>query len=386
LTSLLGNFDRLQNLIHAFPADSVKEDESGVKVPFWSGSKRFPRAVEYNIDDEHQFNFLYNCANLYAVTFKVPIVRDQAEFKKQLLAANLKAPEWQPDKKFMQKVQNEVKDQEAKAEGHEPTERVEVLQESDEEKLVSLTTFLHVYDLTKAFALNKADFEKDDDTNFHIDFITSCANMRAWNYHIQTATRHKCKMIAGRIIPAVATTTAMITGVVEMELYKLVLGLTVGKFCNSNINLAISDFKLFEPIGPKKAVEAYDPMENEVVVPVPPGWTVWDKVVVDKGDLTVGELVEAFPAIHHGCTIVSLFFKQPEDGIPIWLDFPVTPQQKETVTTNTTKKISQIFIERFKSVPEGRNFILLYGSVQTKDDRAASIPPILFVFERTKKV
>jgi len=54
----IGQFrDRLQNLIHAFPADSVKEDECGVKVPFWSGSKRFPLAAEYNIDDEHQFSF-----------------------------------------------------------------------------------------------------------------------------------------------------------------------------------------------------------------------------------------------------------------------------------------------------------------------------------------
>jgi len=44
-------------------------------------------------------------------------------------------------------------------------------------------------------------------------------------------------MIAGKIIPAVATTTAMITGVVTMELYKIVLDLGVEKFCNSNINL-----------------------------------------------------------------------------------------------------------------------------------------------------
>jgi ubiquitin-activating enzyme E1 len=38
------------------------------------------------------------------------------------------------------------------------------------------------------------DFEKDDDDNFHIDFIAACANLRAVNYKIPTATRHKCKV------------------------------------------------------------------------------------------------------------------------------------------------------------------------------------------------
>lgn len=41
-----------------------------------------------------------------------------------------------------------------------------------------------------------ADFEKDDDDNFHIDFVSACANLRATNYQIPEAPRHKCKMYA----------------------------------------------------------------------------------------------------------------------------------------------------------------------------------------------
>jgi len=303
----------------------------------------------------------------------------KGEFKNQLIANNF-CPGWKPDKTFMQRVQNEVKNLENKQETPQETQL-----EDDEEKLNSLLKYLKEYDLQKVFALEKANFEKDDNTNFHIDFITSCANMRAWNYHIQTATQHKCKMIAGKIIPAVATTTAMITGIVEMELFKLLLELPIEKFCNSNINLAISDFKLFEPIGPKRAKEGYDPLENETAYPVPPGWTIWDKVVVDKGDITVQQFVDMFPHIHHGCKVVSLFFKRGNQigGSPIWLDFPLE-KQKEMIEANTHKKISDIYLQSYGYFPPERNYIMLDGSFQTEDDKVASVPPIKFVFKTIK--
>lgn len=54
------------------------------------------------------------------------------------------------------------------------------------------------------------EFEKDKDDNYHIDFIYSMANIRASNYKLDPMDWVNVKIKAGRIIPALATTTACI--------------------------------------------------------------------------------------------------------------------------------------------------------------------------------
>ena len=119
------------------------------------------------------------------------------------------------------------------------------------------------------------DFEKDDDTNHHIDMITAATNLRARCYTIKEAPRLEIKRIAGNITPAIATTTSAVAGLVGLELIKLRKPgeMKLEAFKNAFISLAISLYALSEP-GPVEKKQVTD----DVFV------SMWDRWEVRGGE------------------------------------------------------------------------------------------------------
>ena len=57
-----------------------------------------------------------------------------------------------------------------------------------------------------------------------LNFVTACANIRMHIFNISTKSRFEVKSMAGNIIPAIATSNAVIAGCIVMEALKILHG------------------------------------------------------------------------------------------------------------------------------------------------------------------
>jgi ubiquitin-activating enzyme E1 len=86
--------------------------------------------------------------------------------------------------------------------------------------------------------------------------MTAVANLRGSNYYIQSHDRFATKGIAGKIIPALATTTSIVSGLVSLEFYKISHGLidksynNLEKYRYGTFNLADQTFCFSAPNPP----------------------------------------------------------------------------------------------------------------------------------------
>ncbi|GJN08164.1 hypothetical protein PR202_ga26057 [Eleusine coracana subsp. coracana] len=258
--------NRVKQLIFTFPEDAA----TSTGAPFWSAPKRFPHPLEFSADDSSHIHFVMAASLLRAVSFGIS-VPDWAKNTNNLADAVSKVvvPEFRPKGGV-------------KIETDEKASSISVASVDDVAVISDLLTKLEACaeKLPSRFRMKPIRFEKDDDTNFHMDLISGLANMRARNYGIQEVDKLKAKFIAGRIIPAVATSTAMATGLVCLELYKVLAGgHPIEDYHNTFGNLALPFLTISEPF--RAPVIKHQNMR----------WTVWNRWSI-KGNITVAELLK----------------------------------------------------------------------------------------------
>lgn len=260
--------NRVKQLTFTFPEDAA----TSTGTPFWSAPKRFPRPLQFSATDSSHINFLMAASILRAESFGIAIPEWAKNTSKLADAVNKVAvPKFEPKKGV-----NIVTDEKATNLSSASVDDVAVINDL----LAKLEEYAK--GLPPGFQMKPIQFEKDDDTNFHMDLIAGLANMRARNYSIPEVDKLKAKFIAGRIIPAIATSTAMATGLVCLELYKVIAGEhPMEDYRNTFANLAIPLLSMAEPVGAKL-------MKHQDM-----RWTVWDRWTI-RGNLTVAELLQWF--------------------------------------------------------------------------------------------
>ena len=223
---------QIKQLLSAFPLDHIVEDTGKL---FWSGLKRAPIALELNFNDPIHVELIQSAANIYANMFNLPLVRNAQhviEIAKKV-----------PLEPFVPKHGVKIETDEKKKEEDKP-----IFTDEDEKEIEKLLVELNGYNLNPDQKTAPVEFEKDDPTNFHIEFMGGVSNLRARNYKIEEVDNFKIKLIAGKIIPAIATTTAMVVGAVGMEIIKYLLGKKAEAYKNVTINLALPLWVFNDPI------------------------------------------------------------------------------------------------------------------------------------------
>ena len=271
---------QIRQLLHNFPPDYTDKD-TGMK--FWSGPKRAPTPAMFDIHDPLHFGFVAHATALIAANYNVQLPAQwdsPANF--EAAVSKIQVPDFQPKNVHIKSGENDKTEE--GAEDDRPVCDALVAKLS---AIASNASGLSGYKLTPA------EFEKDDDSNHHIDFITAASNLRARNYKIKETTFHEVKMIAGKIIPAIATTTCAITGLVCIELYKTVAKNVIEAMRNSFLNLAVNVYSMGEPLPPRRnrSVEN-DPVSLGPVRAYPEGFSRWDKFIVKAGNLTCKQFDE----------------------------------------------------------------------------------------------
>eukprot|EP00792_Barthelona_sp_PAP020_P005354 TRINITY_DN2611_c0_g1_i1.p1 TRINITY_DN2611_c0_g1~~TRINITY_DN2611_c0_g1_i1.p1 ORF type:complete len:989 (+),score=316.32 TRINITY_DN2611_c0_g1_i1:27-2969(+) len=261
---------KMKNILHFYPADH--KHPSG--LPYWSGSKRCPIVINFDPSNELHVQFITSAAKLKAEVHNIEPT-DDIDF-------NFEMPEWSAPASFVL-ADNE---DDLKASGH--------VSKKDFKTLVERVAEI------EAPSVNIVEFDKD--FKLHMLFMHAASNIRAENYDIPSIELLECTKIAGKIIPAMVTTTALVSGFINCELYKLVEGRDdVEQYSCYWGNLANPLLIRSEP-EPAQVFEAYN---GEKI-------SSWNSIIFEKVNPTLDEVMKFFPfeifMVNYGKKILYMDF------------------------------------------------------------------------------
>lgn len=358
------NYDIIQ-ILTDYPPDSINEDGS----KFWSANKRVPKPLPFDCENKLIMMYIKKYADILANSLSIQIIDDMEYIKKKINTFEVK--EFIPIKKTItnknryQNTDEEESIEDKKLKKKKKIEEIKIrlnIQKENLNKIKTIANKIDIPDDTKNLFKIK-EFEKDDDSNGHIEFIYAASNLRANNYKIENCDIYKAKIIAGKIIPAIATTTASIVGLVSLQLISLIQTEDIKYLREGSFNLAFNNFMNSSPT-PCGYVNENN---EENIKYIPEKYTIWDFIEI-KESMTLKKFLNYMDENYK--IKISLI---SSNHINLY-----DSNLNEEILDN---KIEEVYNKKAKTeLFEGKRFLIL-DILGTYENLIAKTPKIKYIFK-----
>lgn len=184
------------------------------------------------------------------------------------------------------------------------------------------------------------------------------ANLRAINYKLDPMDWITTKLKAGRIVPALATTTSCVAGLQTLEICKYLKKIKIDQMRNSYLNLAVPSIQMSEPGEVKKTK-----ITDKLTV------TLWDRWELECTDQTT--FGQVYKALHEK---YGLFAKGVLQGMSRIDHGKSETDQKAFLTSHV--------LDKLEKEDNYIDIVVLFTLNENDDKILEGVPPVRLVFKK----
>ena len=238
-------------ILNKHPRNSLDEDGE----PFWTGTRRCPTPLSFDTFFTNENDKFQTSINQYLIDFI-------------LSAARLRMETFLPIK-FHSSCK--ITSDEAIS-GLKTTSKNKQYEEGSDILNLIVSNLKCAAAKPKNYPLLQVtEFEKDDESNGHVEFITAASNLRAMIYNIPPTSKMETRRIAGKIVPAMITTTAFVSALSCLETLKMIQKFPLSMHRNAFINLALPFFAFTRPL----PADEFQGLNGK-------SYTLWDRITIKE--------------------------------------------------------------------------------------------------------
>ena len=149
------------------------------------------------------------------------------------------------------------------------------------------------------------DLIYDKDNALHLDMMTKLVNLRAKCYNIKEEENITIQLLSGRVIPALSTTTSIVSGFLILDIIKYLAGLNV--YSETNINIGINSYTRYKAFRPKVTYNNMFHKDYGIEIKtVPEHFNTWSMLEINGNKNSIKTNIDLCKYLKHNLNILNI--------------------------------------------------------------------------------